>query len=281
MPEEDCVTGGNDRSTLDPRFLFIAGPCVIENEDMTLHVAERLMGVASRFPVRFVFKASYDKANRTSLDSFRGPGLEAGLKILEKVKSTLGVPVLSDVHCVAHVAPAAKVLDIIQIPAFLCRQTDLVVEAARTMKPINVKKAQFVAPDDMRYVVQKIEATGNRNIILSERGTTFGYNNLVVDFRSFSTMRSLGYPVVFDATHSVQIPSRDGKSSGNREYVLPLARAAVAYGIDGLFCEVHPEPEKALCDAANSIALGTVESLLKSITAIHAALSQKENHHGE
>lgn len=281
MSKKEYVASSNDRFASDQQFLFIAGPCVIESEDMTLRIAERLTQVTSRFPVRFVFKASYDKANRTSLDSFRGPGLEKGLKILEKVKSTLGVSVLSDVHCVAHVALAAGVLDIIQIPAFLCRQTDLLVEAARTMKPINVKKAQFLAPDDMRYVIEKIEAAGNRNIILTERGTAFGYNNLVVDFRSFSIMRSLGYPVVFDATHSVQIPSRHGKSSGNREYVLPLARAAVAYGIDGLFCEVHPEPDEALCDAANSIALDTIESLLERAIAIRGTLPRKEDRHGE
>jgi 2-dehydro-3-deoxyphosphooctonate aldolase (KDO 8-P synthase) len=261
---------------LDRSFLFMAGPCVIESAEMTRNIAARLKALTAGFPVEFYFKASYDKANRTSLDSYRGPGLVEGLRILAEVKRTLGVRLVSDVHSVDQVAPAAEVLDMIQIPAFLCRQTDLVVEAARTGKPINVKKAQFMAPYDMRYVVDKIEATGNRRVILTERGATFGYHNLVVDFRSFSIMRAFGHPVVFDATHAVQIPSQGGTSRGNREYVVPLARAAVAYGVDGLFCETHPEPEKALSDAANSLPLDHVEPLLKTVFAVRDALSAVE-----
>lgn len=255
-------------------FYFIAGPCVIENEFLTLEIARELQRIAAQYPVHFIFKASYDKANRTSVASYRGPGLEAGLAILQRVKEALGVPVVSDVHAVDQIAPAARVLDMLQIPAFLCRQTDLVVEAARTMKAINIKKGQHVSPFDMRYAVDKAASTGNRQILLTERGSAFGYNNLVVDFRSFSIMRALGYPVVFDATHSVQIPSQGGKSGGHREFVLPLARAAAAYGIDGLFCEVHPDPDRALCDGANSLYLNSVDGLLSTVTAIRKAAAE-------
>ncbi len=257
-------------------FYFIAGPCVIENESLTFEIARELQRITARYPVRFIFKASYDKANRTSVASYRGPGLEAGLAVLARVKETLGVPVVSDVHGVDQIAASAHVLDMIQIPAFLCRQTDLVVEAARTMKPINIKKGQHVSPFDMRYVVEKAASTGNQQILLTERGTVFGYNNLVVDFRSFGIMRALGYPVIFDATHSVQIPSQGGKSGGNREFVLPLARAAAAYGIDGLFCEVHPDPDRALCDGANSLYLDSVDGLLSAVMAIRKAAAEHE-----
>lgn len=263
----------NIRSTLKAmtskeRFKYIAGPCVIENEALTLEIAGTLKEYCKSADVDFTFKASYDKANRTSIGAFRGPGIEEGLRILESVKQQLDIPILSDVHSVEEVAMATEVLDIIQIPAFLCRQTDLLVAAGETGKCVNVKKAQFSSPQDMQYVLNKIGSTGNTNILLTERGSCFGYNNLVVDFRSFSTMSDLGYPVIFDATHSVQIPSQGGASSGNREFVAPLVRAAVAYGIDGLFTEVYPEPDEAKCDAANSIRLDSVPELLKSVQDI-------------
>ncbi|PCJ63681.1 MAG: 3-deoxy-8-phosphooctulonate synthase [Candidatus Hydrogenedentota bacterium] len=249
-------------------FIYIAGPCVIESESMTLSTAERPAEITRDLPVRFYFKASYDKANRTSLDSYRGPGLEEGLRILQKVKDEIGVPVISDVHLPQDMAPAGEVLDMIQIPAFLGRQTDLLVAAAQTGKPINIKKGQFIAPEDMRYAVDKLTGSGCKEVLLTERGSTFGYHNLVVDFRSFSVMQHLGCPVIFDTTHAVQIPSQGGTSSGNREYVLPLARAAAAYGIDGLFTEVHPDPDNALCDGPNSLHLNDVESLLHTVLTI-------------
>lgn len=251
---------------------LIAGPCVIENESATLRHAERLMTICNGLGMPLVFKASYDKANRTSVSAFRGPGLDEGLRILAKVKDALGLPVLSDIHSIEQVAPAAQVLDVLQIPAFLCRQTDLVVAAARTGKVVNVKKGQFLAPWDMRNVVGKIAATDNHNIILTERGASFGYNNLVVDMRSFPVMRAFGYPVVFDATHSVQLPGGQGDSSGGqREFVEYLSRAAVATGIDGIFMEVHEDPAAALCDGPNSIPLSELTSLLKRLQAIDAA----------
>lgn len=253
-------------------LIYIAGPCVIENEELTLDIARRLKEICAPLPVRFIFKASYDKANRTSLDSFRGPGIDEGLRILKSVKDQLGIETMSDVHDKHDIERAAEVLDVIQIPAFLCRQTDLLVAAARTGRTINIKKGQFVAPQDMRYTVDKIECSGNRSIWLTERGSTFGYNNLVVDFRSFDIMREFGHPIVFDATHAVQIPSAGGASSGRREFVAPLARAAVAYGIDGLFTEVYPEPDNARCDGANSIRLDSVEQLLKSLLRIRETL---------
>lgn len=252
--------------------MLIAGPCVIEDAGLTREIASELKAIAARYPVDFVFKASYDKANRTSVSSYRGPGLAAGLDILARIKGEVGVRVLSDVHEVSHVAAVRNVLDVIQIPAFLSRQTDLVVAASETGLPVNLKKAQFMAPQDMEYVVRKAESTGNRNLLLTERGTTFGYSNLVVDFRSFSIMARFGYPVIFDATHSVQIPSQGGVTSGNREYVIPLSRSAAAYGIDGLFCEVHPNPGAALSDAANSLHLSNVDSLLKQVTDVRTIL---------
>jgi 2-dehydro-3-deoxyphosphooctonate aldolase (KDO 8-P synthase) len=222
-------------------------------------------------PVDFVFKASYDKANRTSLDAYRGPGMGEGLRILAEVKRQAGVRVLSDIHGPEQAAPAAEVLDVLQIPAFLARQTDLVVAAAQTGKTLNIKKAQFMAPQDMRYVVDKATQSGNHDLWLTERGASFGYHNLVVDFRSFSLLRELGHPVIFDATHAVQIPSLGGKSGGNRDYVIPLARAAAAYGIDGLFCEVHPNPDQARSDAANSLHLHDIPQLLHTLLAIREA----------
>ncbi len=251
-------------------FLLIAGPCVLESEDLARHVASTLKSVAGNLGISFVFKSSFDKANRTSLDSFRGPGLEKGLEILGSLRAELGVPVISDIHEPAQAEIAGKFLDLIQIPAFLCRQTDLLVAAGRTGKVISLKKGQFLSPWDMEHAVNKIRATGNRKILLTERGTCLGYNNLVVDMRSFPVMHSLGCPVIYDATHSVQLPGgAGGKSGGQREFIPPLARAAVAAGVDGLFMEVHPEPEKALCDGPNSLPLDQVEPLLEQLLQIH------------
>ena len=259
----------------DRPLVLIAGPCVIESEAATLRHAERLLTICNGLGMPLIFKASYDKANRTSIGSFRGPGLKDGLKILAKVKESLGLPVLSDIHSIEQIAPAAEVLDVLQIPAFLCRQTDLLVAAARSGRVINVKKGQFLAPWDMKNVAGKLAASGNENIILTERGVSFGYNNLVVDMRSFPVMRSSGYPVVFDATHSVQLPGGQGESSGGqREFVEYLSRAAVATGIDGIFMEVHEDPDKALCDGPNSIALSELAVLLKKLRAIDAVVKQ-------
>lgn len=253
-------------------LIYIAGPCVLEDAARAVDIGGQLKDMAARAGVRYVFKASYDKANRTSLDAYRGPGLEAGLQMLAEVRRQLDVPVLSDIHSEAQVAPAAEVLDILQIPAFLCRQTDILVAAARTGKTVNVKKGQFAAPEDMRYVVEKLRGSGATDIWLTERGASFGYNNLVVDFRSLTTMRTFGCPVIFDATHAVQIPSKGGASSGDRRFVPPLARAAAAYGIDGLFTEVYPEPDNAPCDGPNAIRLDSVPELLESVMAIRAAV---------
>ncbi|MDD2898490.1 MAG: 3-deoxy-8-phosphooctulonate synthase [Desulfuromonadaceae bacterium] len=254
-------------------LVLIAGPCVIENEAATLHHAERLMTICNGLSIPLIFKASYDKANRTSINAYRGPGLREGLAILRKVKESLGVPVISDVHSIEQIAPAAEVLDVLQIPAFLCRQTDLLSAAARSGRVINVKKGQFLAPWDMKNVAGKIAASGNENIILTERGASFGYNNLVVDMRSFPVMRATGYPVVFDATHSVQLPGGQGDSSGGqREFVEYLSRAAVATGIDGVFMEVHEDPDKAFCDGPNSIPLNELPLLLKTLKAVDSAV---------
>lgn len=257
-------------------MVLIAGPCVIENEAATMRHAEFLMTICNGLSIPLIFKASYDKANRTSIGAYRGPGLKDGLTILRKVKEALGVPVISDVHSIEQISPAAEVLDILQIPAFLCRQTDLLVAAAKSGKIINVKKGQFLAPWDMKNVAGKIAASGNENIILTERGASFGYNNLVVDMRSFPVMRSTGYPVVFDATHSVQLPGGQGDSSGGqREYVEYLSRAAVATGIDGIFMEVHEDPDKAFCDGPNSIPLNELPALLKTLKAIDSVIKQR------
>jgi 2-dehydro-3-deoxyphosphooctonate aldolase (KDO 8-P synthase) len=255
----------------DRPLVLIAGPCVIENEAATLRCAERLMTICNGVSIPLIFKASYDKANRTSVNSFRGPGLKDGLNILKKVKESLGVPVLSDIHSIEQVEPAAEVLDVMQIPAFLCRQTDLVVAAASSGRVINIKKGQFLAPWDMENVVGKAVSTGNDNVILTERGVSFGYNNLVSDMRSFPILRQIGYPVIFDATHSVQLPGGlGGSSGGQREFVEYLGRAAVATGIDGIFMEVHEDPEKALCDGPNSVKLDDLPALLKKLKAIDA-----------
>ena len=258
-------------------LVLIAGPCVIEDEATTLRHAERLMTICNGLSISLILKASYDKANRTSINAYRGPGLKEGLAILRKVKEALGVPVISDVHSIEQIAPAAEVLDILQIPAFLCRQTDLLVAAAKSGRIINVKKGQFLAPWDMKNVAGKIAASGNENIILTERGASFGYNNLVVDMRSFPVMRATGYPVVFDATHSVQLPGGQGDSSGGqREFVEYLSRAAVATGIDGIFMEVHEEPDKALCDGPNSIPLDELPGLLKTLKALDFVIKQRQ-----
>jgi 2-dehydro-3-deoxyphosphooctonate aldolase (KDO 8-P synthase) len=254
-------------------LVLIAGPCVIESEQATIRQAERLMTICNGLSMPLIFKASYDKANRTSIGAYRGPGMGEGLRILRKVKESLGLAVLSDVHSIEQVAPAAEVLDVLQIPAFLCRQTDLLIAAAATGRVINVKKGQFLAPWDMKNVAAKLASTGNENIILTERGASFGYNNLVVDMRSFPVMRASGYPVVFDATHSVQLPGGQGDcSGGQREFVEFLSRAAVAAGVDGIFMEVHEDPDKALCDGPNSIPLNDLPALLAKLKAIDAVV---------
>ncbi len=250
-------------------LLVIAGPCVIENEKIVFDVAEHLKEICSSLGLQFIFKSSYDKANRTAISSFRGPGIDKGLRILSDVRERVGVPVISDVHSVEEVKVASKILDVLQIPAFLCRQTDLIIAASKTGKPVNVKKGQFLAPWDIKNIIDKFISTGNHKIFITERGASFGYNNLVVDFRSFPVMRSFGYPVIFDVTHSLQLPGGKGtSSSGQREFAEPLSRAAVAAGIDGIFMEVHPEPEKALCDGSNMIKLNDIPELLKSLKAI-------------
>ncbi len=253
----------------DP-FFVIAGPCVIEDEDTTLTVARYLKETGEALGIPIIFKTSYDKANRTSLDSFRGPGVDKGLEILGRVREATGLPVLSDVHGTDEVAKAAKVLDVIQIPAFLCRQTDLLLAAARTGRPVNLKKGQFVSPWDLKGAVSKLTSTGNRSILLTERGASFGYNNLVVDMRSIPVMKGFGFPVVFDATHSVQLPGGEGsRSGGQREFVEYLARAAVAAGANGVFIEVHPRPDSALCDGPNSLGLEEIKPLLSLLKKIH------------
>lgn len=253
------VQFGNDRP-----LVLIGGPCVIESEALVVKMAGDLKSIANRLGVPFVFKSSYDKANRSSVKSFRGPGLVKGLDILAGVKRRTGLPILTDVHSVEEAEQAARVADILQIPAFLCRQTDLLLAAGRTGAAINIKKGQFMAPWDMKNAVEKIESTGNKRILLTERGTSFGYNNLVVDMRSLDIMKKWGYPVVYDATHSVQLPGGRGNASGGeREYVWPLARAAVGLGVAALFMEIHPRPSKALSDGPNSVYLRDVGPRMK------------------
>ncbi len=265
--------GPDIRVGSDQPLLLIAGPCALESADLARTVAATMKDICGRLGINYVFKASFDKANRTSITSYRGPGLEAGLETLARVREELQVPVVSDIHEVHQVAAAADVLDIIQIPAFLCRQTDLLSAAAKSGKPVNVKKGQFVSPWDMKNVVNKLRESGATQVMLVERGASFGYNNLVVDMRSLPVMRSLGCPVIFDATHSVQLPGgAGGASDGQREFIAPLTRAAVAAGIDGIFMEVHPEPDKALCDGPNSIPLADIEGLLKQILRIRDAV---------
>ncbi len=249
--------------------LIIAGPCVIESEDIVFHTAEQLKKICLENDLPFVFKSSYDKANRSSVGSYRGPGIDKGLRILSDARAKFGIPVISDVHSTDEVGPASEVLDALQIPAFLCRQTDLILSASKTGKPVNIKKGQFLAPWDVKNIIDKFSSTGNLDLFITERGSVFGYNNLVVDFRGFPIMRSFGFPIVFDVTHSIQIPGGLGSSSGGqREFAEPLARAAAAVGVDGLFMEVHPDPKKALCDGPNMLKLDEVKRLLNTIKAI-------------
>ncbi|MFI5175472.1 MAG: 3-deoxy-8-phosphooctulonate synthase [Terriglobia bacterium] len=252
-----------------PLFL-IAGPCVIESEKHAMRLAEAIARICADLNVNYIFKASYDKANRTSVHSFRGPGLKKGLSVLKKIKRTFRVPLLTDVHEISHVAPAAEVCDVLQIPAFLCRQTDLLAAAGKSRRAVNIKKGQFVAPWEIRHAVEKVRSTGNEKIIITERGAMFGYNNLVVDMRSFPIMREMGFPVVFDVTHSVQIPGGAGHASGGEaQFIPPLARAGVAAGVDGIFMEIHDHPEKALSDGPNALHLKLLPGLLKTLLEIN------------
>jgi len=256
-------------------LVLMAGPCVIESEDFTLRTAEAIGDIARRVGMPLIFKASFDKANRTSKDGFRGPGLDEGLRILQRVRNETGLPVITDVHTPEQVAPVAEVADILQTPAFLCRQTDFITAVANTGKPVSIKKGQFLAPWDMQHVLDKAQATGNENIMLCERGACFGYNNLVSDMRSLLVMREFGAPIVFDATHSVQQPGGlGGATGGNREFVPGLARAAVAVGVAALFMEVHPDPDKALSDGPNSLALSELEGLLRTLKQLDAFVKQ-------
>ncbi len=279
----DSIELGNCRP-----LTLIAGPCVIESEKGALSLARALTELTGRHKIPFVFKASYDKANRSSIKSYRGPGLEEGLRVLEKIKQSCGVPILTDVHSCAEAAEAAKVVDIIQIPAFLCRQTDLVIACGQAGLPVNVKKGQFLAPEDLNNVAEKIEVTGNRSIMFTERGTTFGYHNLILDLRSIEIMKRTGYPVVFDATHSVQLPGGLGRATGGqREFVRPLAKAAASLGIAAVFVEVHSDPRRALSDGPNSLSLKELPRFLSEITAIdklvksfqQSAVSQPRQRH--
>jgi 2-dehydro-3-deoxyphosphooctonate aldolase (KDO 8-P synthase) len=251
-------------------LLLIAGPCVIESEAHATDIALAVRDIARRTGVQYVFKASYDKANRTSLGSFRGPGLDAGIRILSRVHETAGVPILTDIHEAAHAAPVAEVADVLQIPAFLSRQTDLLVAAARTGRVVNIKKGQFLAPADMRHAIAKVVEAGNPRVLVTERGFSFGYNNLVVDMRAFPILRSLGYPVVYDVTHSLQLPGGgDGVTAGQAQFIEPMASAGVAAGVDGVFMEVHERPEKARSDAQNALRLDLLEPLLTRLVRIH------------
>ena len=266
--------------TIGPKHphVIIAGPCVIEDEALVFETARVLKNITDELEFSFVFKSSYDKANRTSHESYRGPGLLSGLKTLESIRSKLNVPILSDIHSIEEVKPASEVLDIIQIPAFLCRQTDLITEAAKTGKVINIKKGQFLAPWDIKFAAKKVTDHGNTNVILTERGTMFGYNNLVVDMRSLMIMKTFGHPVIFDATHSVQLPGGgQGASSGQREFIAPLASAAVAAGCNGIFMEVHPNPNAAPSDGPNMLPLNEVKELLIRLKAIATAVSPFES----
>src|SRR5271169_6340646 len=266
MPPSSSFSIGKIRFGANAPLFLIAGPCVIESESHATSKAEKIAAIAAELGIPYIFKASYDKANRSSVASFRGPQLEEGLRILAAIKKRTGLPILSDVHDVSQVGPAAEVCDILQIPAFLCRQTDLLAAAGRTGRVVNVKKGQFVAPWEMANAAEKIASTGNEKIILTERGSSFGYQNLVVDMRSFPIMRKLGYPVVFDVTHAVQLPGGEGKSSGGQpEFIEPLARAGTAAGVDGIFLEVHDNPAKALSDGSNALPLAQFRPLLEKI----------------
>ncbi|HDQ03009.1 MAG TPA: 3-deoxy-8-phosphooctulonate synthase [Deltaproteobacteria bacterium] len=257
-------------------FVLISGPCVLEDEETAMDAAVYLQKLTTKLNIPFIFKASYDKANRTSVKSYRGPGLKEGLAMLKNIKDKLKIPVLSDVHRFEEIDPAAEVLDVLQVPAFLCRQTDFVTEIAKKARIINVKKGQFLAPWDMANVIEKIKTAGNENIMLTERGASFGYNNLVFDVRALPVMRKMGYPVIFDATHSVQFPGGAGNASGGERDMVPyLARAAVAAGVDGIFFEVHRDPQKALCDGANSLYLDSLEEVLTVLKKIDHLVKER------
>ncbi len=272
---QDVMIGSDMHIGGGAPLALIAGPCAIESQQHALEMAQSLKEMTAAAGVPFIYKSSYDKANRTSIENYRGPGLHDGLAVLQRVREEIGVPVLSDVHDVEQVEVAAEVLDILQIPAFLCRQTDLLLAAGRTGKPVNVKKGQFLAPWDMQHVAQKIVSTENPQILLTERGATFGYNNLVADMRSLAIMRTFGFPVVFDATHSVQLPGgAGGASSGQREFVPALTRAAVGVGIDALFMEVHADPDRAPSDGPNMLKLQDLPALLSQVKAIDAIVRQ-------
>jgi 2-dehydro-3-deoxyphosphooctonate aldolase (KDO 8-P synthase) len=261
----------------DGRLFLIAGPCVIESESHAVGLARAIRDIAIHCGVPYIYKASYDKANRTSGRSFRGPGLEEGLRILRRIRNEVGVPIVTDIHDPSQAAPVAEVADVLQIPAFLCRQTDLLVAAAHTGRVVNIKKGQFLAPADMRHAVDKIVAAGNERIIVTERGATFGYNNLVVDMRAFPILRSFGFPVVYDVTHSLQLPGGgDGVTAGLAQYIEPLASAGVAAGVDGVFLEVHEEPSRAKSDAQNALQLDRLEPLLHRLTAIDTIVKNAE-----
>jgi 2-dehydro-3-deoxyphosphooctonate aldolase (KDO 8-P synthase) len=273
MSEPKRVTAGSIALGGGAPLALIAGPCVIESGAHALMIAEALTKIATRCGVPLIFKASYDKANRTSIASFRGPGIEEGLKVLGRIKARFGVPILTDIHEANQAAPVAEVADVLQIPAFLSRQTDLLVAAARTGRTINIKKGQFLAPEDMKHAIAKVIQSGNPQVFVTERGFTFGYHNLVVDMRAFPMLRSLGYPVVYDATHSLQLPGGgDGETAGQAEYIEPLAAAAVAAGIDGLFVEVHDHPAQAKSDGQNALPLERLEPLLRRLMRIDAAI---------
>jgi 2-dehydro-3-deoxyphosphooctonate aldolase (KDO 8-P synthase) len=263
------VTAGSVTFGTGHPLAFVMGPCIIESTQHAIDTAQALKAIAANVGVPLVFKASFDKANRTSITSFRGPGLEEGLRVLAKVKQLTGLPILTDIHDASQAEPAARVADILQIPAFLSRQTDLLVAAARTGKVINIKKGQFLAPKDMKHAIAKVTDSGNTNVIVTERGASFGYNNLVVDPRSFPMLRELGFPVIFDVTHSLQLPGAgDGVTAGLSEYIEPMAQAGVAAGVDGVFMEVHEEPSRARSDAANALRLDKVEALLRRLVAL-------------
>lgn len=249
-------------------FVLIAGPCVVESEKITFTTAEQIKKITSKLGIPFIFKSSYKKANRTSIKSFKGIGDSEAIKILSKVREELNIPLLTDVHSVEEVSSVARFADVLQIPAFLCRQTELLVAAGESGKAVNVKKGQFLAPEDMKHAIEKVESTGNKKILLTERGSTFGYNNLVVDMRSLVIMKEFGYPVVMDATHSVQLPGSGGKTGGQPRFIKPLAKAAAAIGIDALFLEVHPDPANALSDAESQLPINDLEKLLLEIQAI-------------
>jgi len=277
MAETQRVTAGSVALGGGAPLVLIAGPCVIESSEHASMIADALSKIASSCGMPLIFKASYDKANRTSLKSFRGPGIEEGLRVLEAIKKRFGVPILTDIHDANQAAPAAEVADVLQIPAFLSRQTDLLVAAAKTGRTINIKKGQFLAPADMKHAIAKVTESGNAQVFVTERGFSFGYNNLVVDMRAFPMLRSLGYPVVYDATHSLQLPGGgDGVTVGQAEYIEPLAAAAVAAGIDGLFVEVHDHPARAKSDGQNALPLERLEPLLRRLMRIHAVTREAE-----